>query len=315
MKVDLLPHNQEAYEKIKSEIEEGKKKIAIAHATGTGKSYLIAKLFEDYSEKRKLVLVPSTYISDQIKELFEKYRITNADIILYPEWKMEILKKYLPEFSCEYKKDRLFNEFVYYAKLYKKRYGHLNIKNSDMIDGYKIGIKRTTLNRYKILSKAQIKELENLGIYLGNKFQKQFDDTMELASQAIKEGVIIRNTNSKYKDKNLYSWIMGVVKKKYKNSDLSLNEIHVIEKLVGKSLDDLYRGKKESMEVSVIDIVENKKIGIFETRNKAVKVIRDKYGFNITNNTIEKRLSGKLTKPYKGRFMFYYADKNKKVTE
>ena len=49
MGVDLLKHNQEAYEKIAEAIADGKKKIAISHGTGTGKSYLIAKLFEDYS--------------------------------------------------------------------------------------------------------------------------------------------------------------------------------------------------------------------------------------------------------------------------
>lgn len=83
MKVDLLPHNQEAYEKIQKAIADGKRKIAISHATGSGKSYLISKLFEDYSENKKLVLVPSTYISDQIQELFEKYSIQNVDVLLY----------------------------------------------------------------------------------------------------------------------------------------------------------------------------------------------------------------------------------------
>ena len=83
MKVDLFKHNQEAYEKITEAIADGKKKVAIAHATGTGKSYLITKLFEDYNNDKKLVLVPSTYISDQIQALFEKYNIQNADVILY----------------------------------------------------------------------------------------------------------------------------------------------------------------------------------------------------------------------------------------
>ena len=82
MGVDLFKHNQEAYKKVKSAILDGKKKIAISHATGTGKSYLIAKFFEDYSNDKKLVLVPSTYISDQIKELFEKYSIQNVEVIL-----------------------------------------------------------------------------------------------------------------------------------------------------------------------------------------------------------------------------------------
>ena len=81
--VDLLKHNEEAYEKIKSVLADGKNKIAIAHATGTGKSYLIAKLFKDFNSDKKLVLVPSTYISNQIQKLFDKYEIKNADIMLY----------------------------------------------------------------------------------------------------------------------------------------------------------------------------------------------------------------------------------------
>lgn len=81
--VDLLKHNQKAYEKINLAIADGQKKIAVSHATGTGKSYLIAKLFEDYNNDKKLVLVPSTYISDQIQALFEKYQIRNVEVILY----------------------------------------------------------------------------------------------------------------------------------------------------------------------------------------------------------------------------------------
>lgn len=83
MNVDLLKHNQDAYEKITEAIEDGKRKIAISHSTGTGKSYLVAKLFEDYSNDKKLVLVPSRYIKDQTQKLFEKYSIQNADIMLY----------------------------------------------------------------------------------------------------------------------------------------------------------------------------------------------------------------------------------------
>ena len=83
MGVDLLKHNQEAYEKVQKAIKEGKKKIAVSHATGTGKSYLVAKLFEDFNNEKKLVLVPSTYISDQIQTLLKKYSIQNVDIMRY----------------------------------------------------------------------------------------------------------------------------------------------------------------------------------------------------------------------------------------
>ena len=52
-KVKLYPHNEEAYKEIKQSILNGNNKLAVSHATGTGKSYLIAKLFEDYREDKK----------------------------------------------------------------------------------------------------------------------------------------------------------------------------------------------------------------------------------------------------------------------
>lgn len=82
-KVELYPHNQEAYKKIEQSIANGDKKIAISHATGTGKSYLIAKLCEDYNEDRKLVLVPSRHIKKEIKSLLKENYIKNVDVKLY----------------------------------------------------------------------------------------------------------------------------------------------------------------------------------------------------------------------------------------
>lgn len=81
--VELYPHNQEAYKKIKQSIANGDKKIAISHATGTGKSYLIAKLCEDYNEDKKLVLVPSRHIKKEIKSLLKENYIKNVDVKLY----------------------------------------------------------------------------------------------------------------------------------------------------------------------------------------------------------------------------------------
>ena len=81
--VELLPHNQKAYSKIRQAIQNGKKRIAVSHATGTGKSYLIAKLFEDYKTDRKLIIVPSLYIKENLEKLFSKYNIKNVDILLY----------------------------------------------------------------------------------------------------------------------------------------------------------------------------------------------------------------------------------------
>lgn len=81
--IDLRPHNEEAYKKVTEMIAEGKKRIAISHATGTGKSYIIAQLCENYNQDKKLVLVPSNYIIEQMEKLFLKYHIGNTDFMPY----------------------------------------------------------------------------------------------------------------------------------------------------------------------------------------------------------------------------------------
>jgi len=273
----------------------------------------VAKYYEKYGK------YPSGNSKDLvIKKLgfflySEKKKMRNNNII-YPEWKREIINKYLPDFSCESPSDKSFNEFISYVKLYKEKHGHLNIKNNDIINGYNIGQKRSNLSRCNSLSKSKIKELENLGVYLGNKIQKQFNEKMKLAKQAVEEGVIITKANPEYKNKNLYNWTFVVIKNRYKNNALSLDEMQVIGKLMGKSLDELYC-KKESAKVKVIDVVENREVGVFESQRKAVRVMRDNYDVKINDSVVRNRLVNKTTKPYKGRFMFYYADENEEVTE
>lgn len=276
------------------------------------------KAVAEYYEKYEKYPVTNSKDSE-IKKLgifinCEKKKMRDKDIP-YPEWKVEILNKYLPDFSCEYKSDKSFDEFIYYTKLYKKRYGHLNIGCKDVINGYNIGTKRNTLSCCKSLSENQKKELEYLGVYFGNKLEKQFDDKMDLVKQAINEGVIIGRKNQKYKDKNLYIWIMVAVKNRYKNNKLSLSEIQIIEKLVGKSLDDLYCGKNEPIKVKVIDIVEKKEVGIFKSLKETARRMKERYDIKISCNVIRYRLTGKIITPYKGRFMFYRVDENEEVTE
>lgn len=247
----------------------------------------------------------------------EKMKMRDENII-YPEWKIEILEKYLPGFSCETRSDKAFNKFIYYAKLYKEKYGHLNIQYRDTIDGYnigyKIGSKHSASSFYKMLSEDQKKELGKLGIYLGGKLEKQFNDKMELARRASEKGVIINKINSKYKDENLYNWIKQTVRRRYRKGKLSLNEIQTIEQLTGKSLDELFYEKKDSIKVKVVDILKNKEIGIFESQNEAARRMREKYDIKIADNIIRYRLTGKTTKPYKRRFMFYRVDDGE-VTE
>ena len=64
--VYLKPHNLEAYEKIK-EIFKIKNRACCVQPTGSGKSYLALKLFEDNPSAIKLVLEPQHYIREQLQ--------------------------------------------------------------------------------------------------------------------------------------------------------------------------------------------------------------------------------------------------------
>ena len=40
----------------------------------------------------------------------------------YPNWKREIIKKYLHYFSCKLNSDKVFDRFIYYAEIYMQFY-------------------------------------------------------------------------------------------------------------------------------------------------------------------------------------------------
>ena len=83
MGVDLLKHNQEAFQEINKMLESGIKKIAIPRATGSGKTYLVGALAEKYNNEPKLVLEPTRPLLNSIKEKFDEFGITNTDFITY----------------------------------------------------------------------------------------------------------------------------------------------------------------------------------------------------------------------------------------
>lgn len=74
MRVDLMNHNKEAYEKIQGVFNESNK-TCVVQPTGSGKTYLILKLIEDYKnlDRDIIVIEPQRYIFAQIKEKMNKY--------------------------------------------------------------------------------------------------------------------------------------------------------------------------------------------------------------------------------------------------
>lgn len=64
--VDLKPHNIHTYNEVKTVLKTDNR-VAIIQATGTGKSYIIMQLLEDYENTNKLVVVPSIDLIRQYK--------------------------------------------------------------------------------------------------------------------------------------------------------------------------------------------------------------------------------------------------------
>lgn len=224
----------------------------------------------------------------------------------YPDWKVEIVQKYLPDFSCKTRSNKSLDSFIYYANLYKERYGYVDIKRLDTIENFPIGIRLQTLRgMYKDgqLSDNIIFLLDNIGIYLKDKRKKRFNEKMELVRQAVLEGAVISNSNQFYKSENIYQWLKESVRRIYKNNELSDNEIEIIERLVKQPL---YKFYTNSNFVQVNDVIKNKKI-ICKSQSEAIRLIQKEFNLKIDNGTVTNRLNGKVTTPYKGRFMFYYA--------
>lgn len=268
----------------------------------------IAKYYEQYGE------YPSQHAENlTIKKLGnfavnERMKMQNND---YEDWKKEMIKNYLPESFCKSTSDISFNRFLYYLKQYKEKYCHVNIKIEDVIEDYEIGRKYSEINKYyrnNKLSSDRILALENQGLYLGNILENNFRVKIEILKEAVRDNVIISRKNQSYKKINFYHWIKNSVKRRYENNKLSVYDKSIIEMALGKTLEVFFINKFKSKSISVIivDEIEDRSIGLYESMGKVVKEMGEKFNIKINLSSISQRLNGQVTTPYKGRFMFYY---------
>ncbi len=76
MRTHLYAHNKIAYQKVCAALE-ASNRTCVVHPTGTGKSYLIAAVSENY--KRVLILGPNTFVLDQVHQVL-RWRDEQGDI-------------------------------------------------------------------------------------------------------------------------------------------------------------------------------------------------------------------------------------------
>lgn len=102
MGIDLLPHNQKAYENVKN-IFKKRNRAAIIHPTGTGKGRIARKLIEDNQDKKIIYLSPSLAINHSLEEDFEKYGINgeNVEILTYQKL-TKMTKEEIKQLQADY---------------------------------------------------------------------------------------------------------------------------------------------------------------------------------------------------------------------
>lgn len=78
---DLKPHNKETYGKLKA-ILQTNNKTCIIQPTGSGKSYLILKLIEDYAAFGRdiIIIEPQKYIFEQLQKKMDKYGLRKDNV-------------------------------------------------------------------------------------------------------------------------------------------------------------------------------------------------------------------------------------------
>ncbi len=102
-KIVLLPHNEEAFIKLKKCLEDNQL-VAINHATGTGKSFIVVKYLYENKNKRILYLSPSYPINDQLlqehtKELgIDAKEFSKIDTMIY----RNLLKMDMEKLASDY---------------------------------------------------------------------------------------------------------------------------------------------------------------------------------------------------------------------
>ena len=65
--LNMLPHNYEAYQKVMAHYDSGRNKAAVVHATGTGKSYIIAAVAHHFNNV--LIIAPNTFVLNETRKV------------------------------------------------------------------------------------------------------------------------------------------------------------------------------------------------------------------------------------------------------
>lgn len=123
-----------------------------------------------------------------------------------------------------------------------------------------------------------------------------YEAKMILVKEALREGIVISKENPCYKGVNLYEWRV------YNRKKFTKKEMETINQVIPN--------RKLKIAIKMIDTT-TEHIYIYPSKFSVIKALCNEFGVlqkeGSIRGAIERRLSGGVTTPYKGRFMFYYA--------
>lgn len=222
----------------------------------------------------------------------------------YPQWKLEILNRVMPDFCWEPLQET-FETFLHFYKDYKKGAGNGYIRKDFIFKGYKLGKQISILKAS--LAKGSLPEdkkqrLIEEGIYLEDGKDLRYKRNWKLLEECVSKGNILNSCKKKYQGVDLYSWIRGTVRK----------HIDEGEVLTDEQWELLQRAMQErTRPIKIVDLINHQEY-VYLSINKAARVMCSEHhvakSVKSCITTIRNYLSGKTRSPYKGRFIFQYAD-------
>lgn len=249
------------------------------------------KFFEKYGRK------PNKNSDNEYEKKLGIFWCLNRNKQNLPQWKVNLLLQ-IPSF---FKKEDIstYEKFYKRALIYKEKYGNLDFKKDDQINGRNIyRLYNSLKSKRSKLTKEQIEKLKDIGVDLNiDKVRENYNRKMELAKQAVNEGVIISCQNKFYEGVNFYNF-KNIHMKSFTNE-----EREIMNKLVPNP------GCMKP--VNVID-VKNEQIYMYPSIKDAGRALysnfhivgSDKAGLS----AIIKRLRGETKNPFYKGFRFEYAD-------
>ena len=227
-----------------------------------------------------------------IRERINK-REAELKSMLYPTYRANKLES-IPGFSWNPRKE-VFNTFLYYLKEYQKNHSVNEIKNNEIFMNYPIGKQYSNYcykYKHNSLDDNDRRKFEDLVVNVKNRYEIRYEKNYLLAKECIKEGITITKKNPCFKNINLYEWVCGTLRSRYKNNKMTDEERNIIKKLIGYDIGELGKRWRKPVSIKVICNNGDMEDETYSSIVDAANSLSEKLGVTISPTIVGRCLRG-----------------------